>query len=91
MRQYAGFGTAAESNARYKQLIANGTTGLSVAFDLRAQMGYEDSTPRSRARSPVKSASRSTRSTNARPVRRHPAGQVSTSMTITPGRAALLL
>ncbi|MBT3168206.1 methylmalonyl-CoA mutase, partial [Streptomyces sp. Vc74B-19] len=34
MRQYAGFGTATESNARYKQLIANGTMGLSVAFDL---------------------------------------------------------
>ncbi|RAJ33525.1 methylmalonyl-CoA mutase [Kitasatospora sp. SolWspMP-SS2h] len=41
MRQYAGFGTAAESNARYKQLIANGTMGLSVAFDLPTQMGYD--------------------------------------------------
>ena len=34
MRQYAGFGTPAESNARYRELIANGTAGLSVAFDL---------------------------------------------------------
>ncbi|MCX4845791.1 methylmalonyl-CoA mutase [Streptomyces sp. NBC_00893] len=41
MRQYAGFGTATESNARYKQLIANGTTGLSVAFDLPTQMGHD--------------------------------------------------
>ncbi|MFD7718753.1 methylmalonyl-CoA mutase [Streptomyces sp. NPDC059814] len=41
MRQYAGFGTAAESNARYKQLIAHGTTGLSVAFDLPTQMGHD--------------------------------------------------
>ncbi|MFG3036906.1 methylmalonyl-CoA mutase [Streptomyces sp. NPDC048330] len=41
MRQYAGFGTAAESNARYRQLIANGTTGLSVAFDLPTQMGHD--------------------------------------------------
>ncbi|MEU8697436.1 methylmalonyl-CoA mutase family protein [Streptomyces sp. NPDC048680] len=41
MRQYAGFGTAAESNARYKQLIANGTNGLSVAFDLPTQMGHD--------------------------------------------------
>ena len=41
MRQYAGFGNAAESNARYKQLIAAGTTGLSVAFDLPTQMGYD--------------------------------------------------
>ncbi|MFF3379956.1 methylmalonyl-CoA mutase [Streptomyces sp. NPDC002680] len=41
MRQYAGFGTAAESNARYRQLIAHGTTGLSVAFDLPTQMGHD--------------------------------------------------
>ena len=41
MRQYAGFGTAAESNARYHQLINAGTTGLSVAFDLPTQMGYD--------------------------------------------------
>lgn len=41
MRQYAGFGTAVESNARYKELIAHGTTGLSVAFDLPTQMGHD--------------------------------------------------
>ncbi len=41
MRQYAGFGTAKESNARYQELIAAGTTGLSVAFDLPTQMGYD--------------------------------------------------
>lgn len=41
MRQYAGFGTAAQSNARYRELLANGTTGLSVAFDLPTQMGYD--------------------------------------------------
>ncbi|WP_432587953.1 methylmalonyl-CoA mutase family protein [Streptomyces sp. HD1123-B1] len=41
MRQYAGFGTATESNARYRQLIEHGTTGLSVAFDLPTQMGYD--------------------------------------------------
>ncbi|WJY52152.1 methylmalonyl-CoA mutase family protein [Streptomyces chengbuensis] len=45
MRQYAGFGTAVESNARYKQLIANGTTGLSVAFDLPTQMGHDSDAP----------------------------------------------
>ena len=45
MRQYAGFGTAAESNARYQQLIAAGTTGLSVAFDLPTQMGYDSDHP----------------------------------------------
>ncbi len=41
MRQYAGFGTAAESNQRYHELVAAGTGGLSVAFDLPTQMGYD--------------------------------------------------
>ena len=45
MRQYAGFGTADESNERYKYLIANGITGLSVAFDLPTQMGYDSDHP----------------------------------------------
>ncbi|MFD7220931.1 methylmalonyl-CoA mutase [Streptomyces sp. NPDC059892] len=45
MRQYAGFGTAAESNARYRELTAHGTTGLSVAFDLPTQMGYDSDAP----------------------------------------------
>ncbi len=45
MRQYAGFGTARESNARYHQLIGHGTTGLSVAFDLPTQMGYDSDAP----------------------------------------------
>src|SRR5262245_61548322 len=41
MRQYAGFGTAAESNARYRYLLSHGVSGLSVAFDLPTQMGYD--------------------------------------------------
>src|ERR671923_2425301 len=41
MRQYAGFGTARETNARFKYLISNGQTGLSVAFDLPTQMGRD--------------------------------------------------
>jgi methylmalonyl-CoA mutase N-terminal domain/subunit len=41
MRQYAGFGTAEESNRRYRYLLEQGTTGLSVAFDLPTQMGYD--------------------------------------------------
>ncbi len=45
MRQYAGFGTAAESNARYNYLLAAGQTGLSVAFDLPTQMGYDPDDP----------------------------------------------
>lgn len=45
MRQYAGFGTAKESNERYHQLVAAGTGGLSVAFDLPTQMGYDSDDP----------------------------------------------
>src|SRR6476469_3687606 len=45
MRQYAGFGTAAESNARYRYLLAQGVSGLSVAFDLTTQMGYDSDHP----------------------------------------------
>jgi methylmalonyl-CoA mutase N-terminal domain/subunit len=45
MRQYAGFSTAKESNARYKYLLSQGTTGLSVAFDLPTQIGYDSDHP----------------------------------------------
>jgi methylmalonyl-CoA mutase, N-terminal domain len=48
MRQYAGFSTAADSNRRYHQLIDAGTTGLSVAFDLPTQMGYDSDAPQAR-------------------------------------------
>src|SRR6187551_1493826 len=41
MRQYAGFGSAAESNRRYHYLLEQGVSGLSVAFDLPTQMGYD--------------------------------------------------
>jgi methylmalonyl-CoA mutase, N-terminal domain len=46
MRQYAGFGTAAESNRRYRYLLEQGTTGLSVAFDLPTQIGYDSDDPK---------------------------------------------
>jgi len=45
MRQYAGFGTAAQSNERYRYLLANGQTGLSVAFDLPTQIGHDSDHP----------------------------------------------
>ena len=45
MRQYAGFATATESNARYKYLLSQGTTGLSVAFDLPTQIGLDSDDP----------------------------------------------
>ena len=46
MRQYAGFGTAAETNARFRHLLEAGQTGLSVAFDLPTQMGIDSDSPR---------------------------------------------
>jgi methylmalonyl-CoA mutase, N-terminal domain len=46
MRQYAGFGTAEESNKRYRYLLEQGQTGLSVAFDLPTQIGYDSDDPR---------------------------------------------
>ncbi len=46
MRQYAGFGTAAQSNQRYRYLLAKGQTGLSVAFDLPTQIGLDSDHPR---------------------------------------------
>src|SRR5438874_8407184 len=45
MRQYAGFGTAAESNQRYRFLLDKGQTGLSIAFDLPTQIGYDSDHP----------------------------------------------
>src|SRR5687768_7214109 len=45
MRQYAGFGTAEESNARYQYLLGQGVSGLSVAFDLPTQIGYDSDHP----------------------------------------------
>ena len=48
MRQYAGFGTAAESNRRYHYLLGQGVSGLSVAFDLPTQMGYDSDHPLAR-------------------------------------------
>ncbi len=48
MRQYAGFSTAEESNKRYRYLLEQGTTGLSVAFDLPTQIGYDSDDPMSR-------------------------------------------
>ncbi|MFE3739750.1 methylmalonyl-CoA mutase [Streptomyces sp. NPDC059134] len=91
MRQYAGFGTAAESNARYRQLIAHGTTGLSVAFDLPTQMGYDSDAPL--ARGEVGRVGVAIDSIDDMRVLFDgiPLGEVSTSMTINAPAAVLLL
>ena len=46
MRQYAGYGSASESNARYRYLLEHGSTGLSMAFDLPTQLGLDSDDPR---------------------------------------------
>ncbi|MER7174553.1 acyl-CoA mutase large subunit family protein [Streptomyces mesophilus] len=91
MRQYAGFGTAAESNARYRQLIASGTTGLSVAFDLPTQMGHDSDAPL--AHGEVGKVGVAIDSIDDMRVLFDsiPLGQVSTSMTINAPAAVLLL
>ncbi len=48
MRQYAGFGSAEQTNERFHYLLRAGQTGLSVAFDLPTQMGYDSDDPRAR-------------------------------------------
>ncbi|WP_432744485.1 methylmalonyl-CoA mutase family protein [Streptomyces sp. JH002] len=91
MRQYAGFGTATESNARYRQLIANGTMGLSVAFDLPTQMGHDSDAPI--AHGEVGKVGVAIDSIDDMRVLFDgiPLGEVSTSMTINAPAALLLL
>ena len=50
MRQYAGFASAAQTNERFRYLLEQGQTGLSVAFDLPTQMGYDSDAPHGRRR-----------------------------------------
>ena len=75
MRQYAGFGTAAESNARYRYLLSQGVSGLSVAFDLPTQIGYDsDHHAGGRRGRPRRRGDRFDRG-HGGAVRRHPARQ----------------
>ncbi len=91
IRQYAGFATARESNERYHQLIAAGTTGLSVAFDLPTQMGYDSDAPAAQGEvGKVGVAIDSVEDMSAL-LDRIPLDQVSTSMTINAPAAVLLL
>jgi methylmalonyl-CoA mutase N-terminal domain/subunit len=73
-RQYSGFGTAEESNARYRYLLDQGGTGLSVALDLPTQCGYDSTTP-STARRSAASGGGGHPGRRRDPVRRHPPGQ----------------
>ena len=90
MRQYAGFGTAEESNKRYRYLLASGQTGLSVAFDLPTQMGRDSDHPRARGEvGKVGVAIDSIRDMETL-LDGIPLGQVSTSMTINATAGILL-
>jgi methylmalonyl-CoA mutase, N-terminal domain len=91
MRQYAGFGTAAESNARYRQLLAAGTMGLSVAFDLPTQMGYDSDDPVAHGEVGKVGVAIDSIEDMRRLFADIPLGKVSTSMTINAPASVLLL
>ena len=90
MRQYAGFGTAEETNARFRHLLAAGQTGLSVAFDLPTQMGYDSDHPRAEGEVGRAGVAIDTVDDLARLFHEIPLDRVSTSMTINATAAVLL-
>ena len=90
MRQYAGFGTAAETNERFRHLLAAGQTGLSVAFDLPTQMGIDSDAPRARGEVGRVGVAIDTVEDLHVLLRDLPLDRVSTSMTINATAATLL-
>jgi len=90
MRQYAGYGTAEESNRRYKYLLAQGQTGLSVAFDLPTQMGYDSDHPLSEGEVGKTGVAIDTLADMETLFKGIPLDKVSTSMTINATAAILL-
>ena len=90
MRQYAGFGTAEETNRRYQYLLQQGSTGLSVAFDLPTQIGYDSDDPLVSGEVGRVGVAVSTLRDMERLFRDIPVGRVSTSMTINSTAAILL-
>ncbi len=91
IRQYAGFATARESNERYHQLIAAGTAGLSVAFDLPTQMGYDSDAPAAHGEVGKVGVAIDSVEDMSTLLDRIPLDRVSTSMTINAPAAVLLL
>src|SRR5271166_3344610 len=90
MRQYAGFGTAEESNRRYHYLLSQGTMGLSVAFDLPTQMGMDSDHPLAAGEVGRVGVAISSLADMEKLFAGIPLGQVSTSMTINSTAAILL-
>ncbi len=91
MRQYAGFATAEDSNQRYHELIEAGTTGLSVAFDLPTQMGYDSDAPLAHGEVGKVGVAIDSIEDMRTLLRGIPLDSVSTSMTINAPAALLLL
>jgi len=91
MRQYAGFGSAAETNARFRYLLRHGQTGLSVAFDLPTQMGYDSDHPMAAGEVGRVGVAIDSLADMRRLFEGIPLDQVSTSMTINAPAAVLLL
>jgi methylmalonyl-CoA mutase N-terminal domain/subunit len=91
MRQYAGFGTAAQSNERFRYLLARGQTGLSVAFDLPTQMGFDSDHPRARGEVGKVGVAICSLEDMERLFQDIPLANVSTSMTINATAAILLV
>jgi len=90
MRQYAGFGTAEETNERFRYLLDQGQTGLSVAFDLPTQMGYDSDHPMADGEVGRVGVAIDTLDDMERLFREIPLARVSTSMTINATAAILL-
>ncbi|HAH07744.1 MAG TPA: methylmalonyl-CoA mutase, partial [Elusimicrobia bacterium] len=90
MRQYAGFATAEETNRRYRFLLNQGQTGLSVAFDLPTQLGYDSDHPLARGEVGKVGVAVSTLEDARTLFAGIPLGSVSTSMTINSTAAVLL-
>src|SRR2546423_5233582 len=90
MRQYAGYATAEESNARYKYLLSQGTTGLSVAFDLPTQIGLDSDDPLAAGEVGKVGVAIDSLEDMLRLFDGIPLGEVSTSMTINATAATLL-
>jgi methylmalonyl-CoA mutase N-terminal domain/subunit len=90
MRQYAGFGSAAQSNARFRYLLERGQTGLSVAFDLPTQMGFDSDHPRARGEVGKVGVAICSLEDMERLFEGIPLARVSTSMTINATAAILL-
>jgi len=90
MRQYAGFGTAEETNARFQYLLKSGQTGLSTAFDLPTQMGHDSDSPKARGEVGRVGVAIDTFEDMEQLFQGIPLGKVSTSMTINATASTLL-